>query len=405
MAAREFHGVIKNEWENPLVHNADDCDSGQWQDPWYPSRVPGVGQINPQEEGEWRSESGGVMTGTSGWARWSVFVIDDINVSVENPGHTEFVQVNWSISFFTDPHITWGVSRNDPFNPDPRPPTLEIIGISLTADDGKDTALVVTSELLPYVFTIPVSWFKDQPDFSWHRPRAKFVVRRKAENQAKSPLTFSNAMPSRQDIAAHGFMQRAEFAVRNGFIGGFPNFYESTNGQDHFGGAILIKSAAAEWRNVSIAELGNVSLDDFEKRMQATHEYASKNGFVGGFPTFFHADYGSGIVCSTILLNSDAAEYRNIPFEELGNPALDDFESHFRAIQDFATRHHFVGGFPTLHHAKVVVERDIHTGRPIKTATACGAVLLKHGGIDILTGLPSHSFAELRDILLFRGPD
>jgi hypothetical protein len=45
MAAREFHGLIKNEWENPLFHSADDVDGGDWQDPWYPSRVPGAGKI------------------------------------------------------------------------------------------------------------------------------------------------------------------------------------------------------------------------------------------------------------------------------------------------------------------------------------------------------------------------
>ena len=76
MATREFHGIIHNTWDNPLFRVADECDSGQWQDPWYPSKIPGAGRIDPQQHGEWRSESDGFMTGTSGWARWAVLVLD-----------------------------------------------------------------------------------------------------------------------------------------------------------------------------------------------------------------------------------------------------------------------------------------------------------------------------------------
>ena len=122
MAAREFHGIIYNTWDNPLYWVADDCDSGQWQDPWYPSKKPGAGKIDPQQHGEWRSESGGgllgagFMTGTSGWARWAVLVLE-ISEGVE---HFEYVQVNWSIPFiqvgdpFSKVNITCGVFRNDP---------------------------------------------------------------------------------------------------------------------------------------------------------------------------------------------------------------------------------------------------------------------------------------------------
>jgi len=76
MAAREFHGVILNQWENPLVWNKDEVDGGEWQDPWYPSR--GSGRIGTNTEAEWRSESDGIMTGTSGWARWGVRVLEAV---------------------------------------------------------------------------------------------------------------------------------------------------------------------------------------------------------------------------------------------------------------------------------------------------------------------------------------
>jgi hypothetical protein len=163
MAAREFHGVIKNEWDNPLIHVADDVDGGEWQDPWYPSMVPGAGRIEPGAEGEWRSESDGVMTGTSGWARWGVRVLDDVNdAGPDGLGHFEFVQVNWSIPFYGTPDITFAVSRNNPSasdafaRPDPRPPALEIVGTSLNG-----SVVQTPLEIAPYVFALPWAWFVD----------------------------------------------------------------------------------------------------------------------------------------------------------------------------------------------------------------------------------------------------
>ncbi len=139
MAAREFHGIIHNTWDTPLFRVADDCDSGQWQDPWYPSKIPGAGKIDPQQSAEWRSESCGFMTGTSGWARWGISVLE-ISEGVE---HFEFVQVNWSIPFnqvFSKVNITCAVFRNDPdpkdnfARPDPRPSILALIPWRQNAD-------------------------------------------------------------------------------------------------------------------------------------------------------------------------------------------------------------------------------------------------------------------------------
>lgn len=398
MAAREFHGVIKNEWESPLVHSKDDVDGGEWQDPWYPSRVPGAGKIDPGGEGEWRSESDGFLTGTSGWARWGVRVFD------VDDDHFEFIQVNWSVPFYGTPNITWAVFRNKPDDPDPwvqpdaRPPTLEIIA-TFWSEDGQQPALAAGATIAPYVFAFPWSLFTS-PSVSTH-PRVSFTVRRRA----RSPLhlTFPNVLPNRQAIAMASFRNRAELAVPNGFIGGFPNFYEAVRGRDHLGGTIFIKPPAAEWRDVPLSELGNVSLENFEERIRATNAYASRNGFVGGFPTFFHADYGGGVVCGTILIKSDGGEWRDVPLVELGSPALDDFESRFRATQDYATRNGFVGGFPNLYHAERVLEVDPRTGRRTR-GTVCGTVLLKRGEVDIRTGGRRHSFAERRDVVVFRDP-
>ncbi len=111
MAVREFHGVIHNLWDNPVIRTADEVDGGQWQDPWFPSKVPGGGRIESSQSGEWRSESDGIATGTSGWARWAARVVDPFEVP---PEHFEWFQVNWSVPFLGKPNLTWGTSRNDP---------------------------------------------------------------------------------------------------------------------------------------------------------------------------------------------------------------------------------------------------------------------------------------------------
>jgi hypothetical protein len=62
---------------------------------------------------------------------------------------------------------------------------------------------------------------------------------------------------------------------------------------------------------VPLAELGN-NLNDIGARFRGTHDYATRNGFVGGFPNMFHADYGNGIVCGTILLKQNVAEWHDV---------------------------------------------------------------------------------------------
>src|SRR6266576_897739 len=113
MAAREFHGIIHNAWDNPLIEVKSDCYTGDWQDPWQPYKQPGAGRIEPQESKEWRSEGSTFVTGTSGYARWAVRVLEPS----EGTEHFEFVQVNWAIPFWqvtSETKIYSEVWRNDP---------------------------------------------------------------------------------------------------------------------------------------------------------------------------------------------------------------------------------------------------------------------------------------------------
>lgn len=187
------------------------------------------------------------------------------------------------------------------------------------------------------------------------------------------------------------FRHRADIASSQGFVGAFPNFHEAHYGISHVGGTIFLNASASEWRDVSLGELGNPNLEDFGARMRATQDYAIRNGFVGGFPNFYHAVYpgfsvflfGGAIsitVCGTVLLKSGCAIWRDVPLSELGNPALEDIGARFRATNDYAVDNMFLGGFPNFYHAD--------HGQGI----VCGTILIKPG------------CGEWRDVLLFADP-
>jgi hypothetical protein len=147
------------------------------------------------------------------------------------------------------------------------------------------------------------------------------------------------------------FRDRMVRANNAGFVGGFPNFHSAWYGNRLVGGTIFVSSAVAQWRNVSWGELGYPAIGDFGARMRAANVYASQHGYVAAFPTYFEANYGRGLVCGTVLLGGPGVEWRDVPLSELGNPPLDDIGARFRATNDWAFRHGYEGGFPNFFHA------------------------------------------------------
>jgi ABC-type transport system substrate-binding protein len=180
-----------------------------------------------------------------------------------------------------------------------------------------------------------------------------------------------------QEAMMQWFRNANSYASADGFIGAFPNFYSSGQPAYPLCGTVFLKAPFAEWKDVPLNELNNPNLDDLGNRFRETANYATRNGFIAGLPNFFHADYGSGIVCGTILLKSDAAEWRDVPISELNNVGLSDFAGRFRETASYATRNGFIAGFPNFFHA------DYGSG------IVCGTILLKS------------NVAEWRDILLF----
>ncbi len=166
-------------------------------------------------------------------------------------------------------------------------------------------------------------------------------------------IQLANTPPPALDgkFVMGAFRQRTSAASGLGFLGGYPTFYFLKEGREQLGGALLFRKDAAEWQDVPLVQLGNPALDDFSLRMRSAQDYAVRAGFVGAFPTFFDADYGFGRVAGIIFLPAMTAEWRDLSWTDIGSPALDDFVARFRGVNDWAVRNGFLGGFPNMYHA------------------------------------------------------
>ena len=173
--------------------------------------------------------------------------------------------------------------------------------------------------------------------------------------KATSPIITSATIAEWRDISASElgspadtnigarFRAVSDYAIKSGFVGGFPNFYFNNETVNY--GTILLGQGAAEWRDVPASELGYRADADIGARFRAVQEYAQNNGFVGGFPNYY---FNEILNYGTILLRQGAAEWRDVPASELGYPADADAGTRFRAVHDYAITHGFVGGFPNF---------------------------------------------------------
>jgi hypothetical protein len=164
------------------------------------------------------------------------------------------------------------------------------------------------------------------------------------------------------EMAMKAFRHRAEVATQEGFVGAFPNFYTATYGRNHVGGTVFLKPGAAEWRDVPLSELGDPPLDSFAARFRATNHYATEHGFVGGFPNFFHAEK---FVFSPYVSGLPDEILRAAVVE--GHASTSRFEQFLTPIRRYGPRDGITG---------------------LRYATVCGTVLVR----------PEH--AEWRDVPL-----
>jgi hypothetical protein len=139
-----------------------------------------------------------------------------------------------------------------------------------------------------------------------------------------------------------------DYAVREGYVGGIPNFYSAAYGGGTVYGCVLLKPQYAEWRDIPFADLNSPPTP--EARFREVNDYSkSLNSIIGGYPNFHQFDYGQGLVCGSVFLKDGAAEWRDLLATELGNPQT--AEDRFRAVHDYASRNGFAGAFPNFHQA------------------------------------------------------
>ncbi|MGY1710614.1 hypothetical protein ACI8AC_14010 [Geodermatophilus sp. SYSU D00758] len=182
------------------------------------------------------------------------------------------------------------------------------------------------------------------------------------------------------DLDAAEYFRRANRAAKREFggVGGFPTLKVSMgpNGAVNCP-VVVVPSPGAQWLDVPLKELQEPGapspLDDFGERMRAAARYASRKGFAGAFPTFYHAERDGRTVLGIVLLKSDVAAWDDVPAKDLGNPVHDSIESRCKAAQRYAQARGFAGGFPTFFHA------DKPGGREY------GTTLIKKGKAKVVT--------------------
>jgi hypothetical protein len=196
-----------------------------------------------------------------------------------------------------------------------------------------------------------------------------------------------------------------DFARRHGFAGGYPNFHRAGSPGGPIFGSLLLRDSVAVFRDVSAAELGHPDAQDVGARFRAAHVFARQNGFIGAVPNFFEAGEGAGLVYGTMLLREGVAEFRDVSAAELGNPDLADIAGRFRATHDHARRQGFMAGFPNFFHADLpggrvfgtllIREQDVafrdldsHDLFP-QVFGAIGERWLADGGITSVLGAPA----------------
>ena len=181
-------------------------------------------------------------------------------------------------------------------------------------------------------------------------------------------VSFGTGGPPSDPAASFRSINDAIFKEGLGYVAAYPTFLPpGPHGSDIYSSGVCFTREQAEWRDVPLAELEHAALNDFSLRMRASNSYASSRGYLGAFPTYHHAEHADGIVCGTVLISRETADWRDVPLAELRGAKLEDVESRFRATHQYAVEHGWVSGFPNMFHADQA------------GTIVCGSIFIKYG--------------------------
>ncbi len=142
------------------------------------------------------------------------------------------------------------------------------------------------------------------------------------------------------------FRAVGDWAARNGFATGFPNYEEAVYSGNHVFGSFLMRSNVAEWRDIPVVEL-KLHEKDVESpagRFRAVNRWANKNGYRCGFPNFHEAWHNGLRVFGCCLIKAEHVEWRIFSEDEIDNSAA--FHARIRGVSAWADKHGYATGFP-----------------------------------------------------------
>lgn len=165
-----------------------------------------------------------------------------------------------------------------------------------------------------------------------------------------------------QEPIGHKFRAANNWAVRNGLGGAWPTFHfgNKLDGKGQYYGHMLLPTSVADFADVPASEYKNFGATTPVGMLAAAHDFAIRNGYAAGFPNWHQAEYSGEVVYGTILIRQEVVlEWRDVPSRELFdlNPFLSDNPWDIpamywiRASSDYGGRHGFVTGLPTGHSA------------------------------------------------------
>ena len=139
------------------------------------------------------------------------------------------------------------------------------------------------------------------------------------------------------------------YATKYGFGAGVPTFHQAEKNGEIVYGTTLIPKEYADFKDIPATELGNAGLDDFQERVRQAMTWATNHGYGAGVPTFFHADKGRGIVYGVILIKADKVVFNDIKRSWVRSFDYADTADWMRVATDYAAKNTFSWGFPTFH--------------------------------------------------------
>jgi hypothetical protein len=110
MPARLFRCTLENVGAGDIAWVNDSKDHGDWSEGMGPSEQTRL--IRPGETRSFQAESGGVMTGTEGWATFTLTTGEG-----QGDAHAEFVKVYWNLPYVGARQVVVEKARFDPDTP------------------------------------------------------------------------------------------------------------------------------------------------------------------------------------------------------------------------------------------------------------------------------------------------